>query len=149
FAEIEQDENLRYLIIGKDYREIADDSLTYNTYKKYDSIFMQAFNANGIKQVLQEIELIEKQQRSGQIVCLLNAETLKNPYSNDRKFRIRKLEEINAEVEYIQNAFSNSERNTEVETALIYISIEKQEYDSVLIEELKKDESHKISADYK
>ncbi|MGV7067173.1 DUF4942 domain-containing protein, partial [Bacillus velezensis] len=84
-----------------------------------------------------------------QIVCLLNAETLKNPYSNDRKFLIRKLEEINAEVEYIQNAFSNSDRNTEVETALIYISIEKQEYSSVLIEELKKDESYRINEDYK
>ncbi|WP_205128524.1 hypothetical protein, partial [Salmonella enterica] len=62
---------------------------------------------------------------------------------------IRKLEEINAEVEYIQNAFSNSERSTEVETALIYISIEKQEYSSVLIEDLKKDESHRINEDYK
>lgn len=54
------------------------------------------------------------------------------------KFLIRKLEEINVEVEYVQNAFHNSERSTEVQTALIYISIEKQEYSSVLIEELKK-----------
>lgn len=146
---IEQDENLRHILRGKDYRVIADDFLTFNTYKKYDLIFMNPPFSSGVKHLLKAIELIEKQQRSGQIVCVLNAETLKNPYSNDRKFLIRKLEEINAEVEYIQNAFSNSERSTEVETALIYISIEKQEYSSVLIEELKKDESHKISADYK
>ncbi|WP_368223548.1 DUF4942 domain-containing protein [Bacillus velezensis] len=146
---IEQDENLRHILKGKEYRVIADDFLTFRTYKKYDLIFMNPPFSDGAKHLIKAIELIEKQQRSGQIVCLLNAETLKNPYSNDRKFLIRKLEEINAEVEYIQNAFSNSERSTEVETALIYISIEKQEYSSVLIEELKKDESHKISADYK
>ncbi|WP_434786971.1 DNA N-6-adenine-methyltransferase [Bacillus velezensis] len=146
---IEQDENLRHILEGKSYRVIADDFLTFNTYKKYDLIFMNPPFSSGVKHLLKAIELIEKQQRSGQIVCLLNAETLKNPYSNDRKFLIRKLEEINAEVEYIQNAFSNSERNTEVETAIIYISIEKQEYSSVLIEELKKDESHRINEDYK
>ncbi|KYD05309.1 DNA N-6-adenine-methyltransferase [Bacillus atrophaeus] len=146
---IEQDENLRHILKGKDYRVIADDFLTFSTYKKYDLIFMNPPFSSGVKHLLKAIELIEKQQRSGQIVCLLNAETLKNPYSNARKFLIRKLEEINAEVEYIHNGFQGSERSTEVETALIYISIEKQEYDSVLIEELKKDESHKISADYK
>ncbi|MGX4294686.1 DNA N-6-adenine-methyltransferase [Bacillus sp. JK62] len=146
---IEQDENLRHILKGKDYRVIADDFLTFNTYKRYDLIFMNPPFSNGAKHLLKAIELIEKQQRSGQIVCLLNAETLKNPYSNDRKFLIRKLEEINAEVEYVQNAFHNSERSTEVQTALIYISIEKQEYSSVLIEELKKDESHRINDDYK
>lgn len=146
---IEQDENLRHILKGKEYRAIADDFLTFRTYKKYDLIFMNPPFSSGVKHLLKAIELIEGQQRSGQIVCLLNAETLKNPYSNDRKFLIRKLEEINAEVEYIQNGFQGSERSTEVETALIYISIEKQEYSSVLIEELTKDESHKISADYK
>ncbi|MCY8944185.1 DUF4942 domain-containing protein [Bacillus atrophaeus] len=146
---IEQDENLRHILKGNSYRVIADDFLTFNTYKKYDLIFMNPPFSNGDKHLLKAIALIEGQQRSGQIVCLLNAETLKNPYSKDRKFLIRKLEEINAEVEYIQNAFSNSERSTEVETALIYISIEKQEYSSVLMEELKKDESHRINADYK
>ncbi|MEA1004865.1 DNA N-6-adenine-methyltransferase [Bacillus velezensis] len=146
---IEQDENLRHILKGKEYRAIADDFLTFRTYKKYDLIFMNPPFSSGVKHLLKAIELIEGQQRSGQIVCLLNAETLKNPYSNDRKFLIRKLEEINAEVEYIQNGFQGSERSTEVETALIYISIEKQEYSSVLIEELTKDESHKISSDYK
>ncbi|WP_257474752.1 class I SAM-dependent methyltransferase [Bacillus velezensis] len=146
---IEQDENLRHILRGKDCRVIADDFLTFNTYKRYDLIFMNPPFSCGVQHLLKAIELIEKQQRSAQIVCLLNAETLKNPYSNDRKFLIRKLEEINAEIEYIQNAFSNSERSTEVETALIYITIENQEYSSVLLEELKKDESHRINADYK
>ncbi|KTF59858.1 MULTISPECIES: DNA N-6-adenine-methyltransferase [Bacillus amyloliquefaciens group] len=146
---IEQDENLRHILEGKDYRVIADDFLTFRTYKKYDLVFMNPPFSRGVQHLLKAIELIEKQQRSGQIVCLLNAETLKNPYSNDRKFLIRKLEEINAEVEYIQNAFLNSERSTDVETAVIYITLENQEYRSVLMEELKKDESHRVNDDYK
>ena len=59
---------------------------------------------------------------SGQIVCLLNAETIKNPYSNSRKDLVSKLNKLDAKIEYIQNAFSDADRKTNVETALIYIS---------------------------
>ncbi|MFP3325670.1 DNA methyltransferase, partial [Planococcus sp. SIMBA_160] len=52
-------------------------------------------------------------------------------------------------VEFIKDAFASSERKTSVETALVYIKIDKGEYNSVLIDELQKDESHILSNDYK
>jgi len=52
---------------------------------------------------------------------LLNAETIKNPYSNSRKDLVSKLNKLDAKIEYLQNAFSDADRKTNVETALIYI----------------------------
>jgi hypothetical protein len=91
----------------------------------------------GEKHLLKAIEI---QQNGGKIVCLLNSETIKNPYSNIRKDLIRKLEDYHADIEYIQNAFYNAERKTDVEVALIRIDIEKPENSSVILEDLKRQE---------
>jgi hypothetical protein len=136
---IEIDPNLQHVLKGKNYRIVHDDFLSYNTYKRYDVIIMNPPYSNGDKHLLKAIEM---QQNGGKIVCLLNAETLKNPYSNIRKELIQLLEKYNAKVEFIQDAFSNAERKTNVETALIYIDIPKIEYNSLVIEELKKEELH-------
>jgi phospholipid N-methyltransferase len=134
---IENDQNLQHILKGKNYRVVHDDFLSYSTYKRYDVIIMNPPYSNGDKHLLKAIEM---QQNGGKIVCLLNAETLKNPYSNIRKELIQQLEKYNAKVEFIQDAFSNAERKTNVETALIYIDVPKIEYNSLVIEELKKEE---------
>ncbi|MBU8607798.1 DUF4942 domain-containing protein [Bacillus pumilus] len=146
---IEHDENLRHVLKGKNFRVISDDFISFNTYKKYDLIFMNPPFSNGDKHLLKAIDLIESQNRAGQIVCLLNAETLKNPYSNDRKYLVRRLTDLDADVEFLKDAFVSSERETSVEIALVYIKIDNGEYNSVLLDELQKDESHKLSDDYK
>jgi hypothetical protein len=136
---IELDNNLQHILKGKNFRVVHDDFLNYNTYKKYDLICMNPPFSNGDKHLLKAIEM---QQNGGKIVCLLNAETLKNPYTNNRKELIQLLEKYNAKVEFIENAFSDAERKTNVETALIYIDIPKNEYNSVIIDELKKEEAY-------
>lgn len=141
---IELDENLRHVLNGKGFRVIHNDFLTLNTYKKYDAIIMNPPFSEGEKHLLKAIEM---QREGGKIVCLLNAETFKNPYSNTRKVLLQELEKYNAKVEYIENAFSNSERPTNVTIALIYINIPKIEYNSVLINELKQEEDYKINVE--
>lgn len=139
---IELDNNLQYILKGKKLRLVHDNFLTYNTYKKYDAIIMNPPFSNGDKHLLKAIEI---QQSGGKIVCLLNAETLKNPYSNIRKELINQLQKYNAEVEYLENTFLEAERKTNVEIALIYIDIPKIEYNSVIIDELKKEEVYKTN----
>lgn len=139
---IELDENLRAILQSNNHRVIADNYLNFNTYKKYDAIIANFPFSDGDKHAIHTINLLE-QQKGGQSVFLLNSETLKNPYSNTRKDLIRKLDEYNADIEYIQNAFVNGERSTNVEVALVTISIPKIEYDSVILDELKRDESHR------
>ena len=73
---------------------------------------------------------------SGQIVCLLNAETIRNPYTNTRKELVKKLEELNAKIEYLEESFAQAERKTMVEVALIYIDINAKEPISLILDNL-------------
>jgi hypothetical protein len=117
---IENDLQLQKLLIGSDIDLVDTDFLKYAGGDAYDLIIMNPPFSDGDKHLLKAIELMY----NGQIVCLLNAETLKNPYSHTRKSLVKKLQDLNADIEYIQNAFIDAERKTNVEIALIYINIE-------------------------
>ena len=76
--------------------------------------------SNGEKHLLKAIKMMKF---GGQIVCLLNAETVRNPYTQLRKELADLLEKYEASIEYIDEAFEKAERKTDVEIALIYIDI--------------------------
>jgi hypothetical protein len=139
---IEIDSNLRHILTGKGYRVVHDDFLTYNSFKKYDLIVLNPPFSTGEQHLLKAISM---QQTGGKIICLLNSETLKNPYTITRKDLLRKLEEYNAQIEYIQNAFIDAERSTPVEIALIKIDIPKTTRDSIILNHLKQEEQHNIN----
>jgi phospholipid N-methyltransferase len=139
---VEKDENLIHILKSKGHRVVADDFLSFYTYKSYDSLVANFPFSEGDKHALHAIELIENQMKSCQMVFLVNAETLKNPYSNTRKVLIQKLEKHNAEVEYIDNAFISAERSTGVTIAMVYLVIEKEAHNSVILNELKQEEVH-------
>lgn len=120
---IEKDEDLRSLLIGSEYRVVYDDFLTFNTFKNYDLVIMNPTFSEGAKHVLKAIDLLKN---GGQLVAIINAETLNNPYSNERKLLCDKLEKLNAKVTTMKEAFTNAERPTLVEIALIYIDIPRQ-----------------------
>jgi hypothetical protein len=142
---IEIDKNLQYILKGKSYRVIHDDFLTFETYKTYDAIIANFPFSEGDKHLLKALSM---QENGGQIVCLLNAETIKNPFSNIRKDLTRKLTELNATIEYIQNTFIDAENKTYVEVALIYVNIEKPEEKSIIIDQLKQQEQFREEATY-
>ena len=138
---IEKDANLRYILNGKGFRVVHDDFLTYDTLKQYDLIVMNPPFSDGCKHLLRALEMQAK--TGGQIVCLLNAETLKNPFNNDRITLQRELTEYNADVEFLSDEFIDAERKTAVETALIYVNIPKVEKESFIFEELRRAEKYK------
>lgn len=142
---IEIDENLQHILRGKGYRVVHDDFLTYNSLKRYDLIVMNPPFSQGEKHLLKAIQM---QENGGKIICLLNAETLRNPCNNSRKELLQKLEQYNAEIEYIQNAFVDAERKTYVEVALIKIDIPKKEDNSIILEHLKKEEKPITETNY-
>jgi hypothetical protein len=76
--------------------------------------------SNGDRHLLKALDI---QKDGGDIVCLLNAETIRNPYTETRKHLLRILNRYGAEIEYIENAFTTAERRTDVEIALIKVSI--------------------------
>lgn len=142
---IEIDTELQSVLSSKGLKVVFNDFLNYEHYKSYDLIIMNPPFENGDEHLLKAIHMQEI--NGGQVVCLLNAETIKNPYTHRRKELLELLEKHNADVEYIENGFSHSERKTDVEIALIYLNIPRTQEDKCDIyenlkraEELKQDE---------
>ena len=133
---IEADQNLQSILKGKNFRVVYNDFLTYDTMKEYDLIIMNPPFSNGCKHLLKALEM--QQRNGGAIVCLLNAETLKNTCTNDRQYLQRKLTEYNAKVEFIQDAFMDAERKTAVEIALIKVQLPEVQRQSFILDGLQK-----------
>lgn len=144
---IEKEEELAMILKGKDFRVVHDDFLSFNTFKKYDLIIANPPFSCGDAHLLKMISLQER--FGGNIICLLNAETIKNPYSNQRKLLLKKLNEYDASIKYYKNAFSNAERKTDVEVVLIKINIPTKENVSNMYEDsLKKAQEQRETKSY-
>lgn len=102
-------------------RIIHDNFLSFNSRKRYDLIVMNPPFSNGDEHLLHAINL--QSRHGGVIRCVLNAETLLNPYTNRRKVLRAKLQELGADVSYVDGAFSDGERKTDVRVAIIKINI--------------------------
>lgn len=114
---IELDNNCRNVLLQKNINVIDSDFLAYNGLEQFDLIIANFPFSDGDKHLHKALDVLF----SGQIVCLLNAETIKNPFSNSRKDLVSKLNKLDAKIEYVKDAFLDADRKTSVEVALIYI----------------------------
>lgn len=114
---------------------VHDDFLTYRTFKHYDLILMNPPFANGDEHLLRALEM---QKTGGAIVCLLNAETIRNPYTNRRQVLKKLLDKYGAEITYIDDAFSNAERKARVDVAIVKVNIEPAQEESEIWERMQK-----------
>lgn len=130
---IEKDSTLQNTLRGKELRVVHDDFLTYKTYKKYDLIIMNPPFSQGSAHLLKALDM---QKDGGSILCILNAETIKNPYTNERKELVQKLEKLNAQIEYMENEFVSAERKTGVEIAVVKVTITEKERESFFYDSL-------------
>lgn len=119
---IEIDKNLQAILKNHDFNVIADDFLSFETSKMYDYIIMNPPFSDGDKHLMKAIRLAEKNGGS-QIICLLNAETIRNPYSRSRVELKDTLDKYDATYEFINNAFSNAERKTDVDIVIIRVTV--------------------------
>ena len=131
---IEIDPNLRSILKDNGYRVVHDDFLTFRTSKKYDLVVMNPPFSNGDMHFMKALELM---RRGGQIVCLLNAETIRNPYTNLRKTLLQTLKQYDAQFEYIADGFKSAERKADVDVVIVKVSIPVEKTDSFIFENLK------------
>lgn len=87
---IEKDPALRKMLEGKEYHVIHDDFLTYHGQYHYDLIILNPPFNEGDKHLEKALDI---QKNGGNIICILNAETIDNPRTNRRKALVQKLEE--------------------------------------------------------
>lgn len=117
---VEINPTLRATLIGKNYHVVADDFLKFRTYFHYDLIIMNPPFDNGAAHLLKALSM---QENGGGIICILNAETVRNPYTNERKELISKLEELNADIRFYEEAFADAENSASVEVAVVKVEI--------------------------
>lgn len=117
---------------AKGIHVVHDDFLTYTPYKQYNLIIMNPPFSKGELHLLHAIRM---QKHGGQIVCLLNAETIRNPFTAARTNLEHYLQQYDAKVEFLQNEFVSAERRTGVEVALVYINIPYADNDKASIYE--------------
>lgn len=132
---IEIDTNLQAILRGKGFRVVHDDFLTFTTRKRYDLIMMNPPFSEGDLHLLHAIEMV---QNGGQVACILNAETIRNPYTNSRKLLAKKLREVGASIRFVDDAFARAERRAKVDVALVNVSIPYAFTDETIWENLKK-----------
>lgn len=108
-------------------RSVHDDFLTFASRKSYDLIVMNPPFADGDKHLLKAISMIEPY--GGEIRCILNAEALRNPFSNYRRLLAQKLGDMNAEVSFHEGAFADAERATNVDIAIVKINLPIPKYE--------------------
>lgn len=126
---VEIDEKCRAYLKSKKANVIAEDFLELQTYKRYDLIIMNPPFSDGVKHILKAIEM---QKYGGQIACLLNSETINNPYTIERKVLIDKIKQYDGKVYDYGACFVNSERSTDVNVCCVYIDIPKGAQSDIL-----------------
>lgn len=124
---------------------VHDDFLTFPSRKSYNLIIMNPPFADGDAHLLKALEIAERS--GGEVRCILNAETILNPYTNRRKVLAQKLQELGAEVSYITDAFQNAERETDVTVAIIKAKAPDVEQKSYIYERLKKAAAYEETAE--
>lgn len=126
---VEIDEKCRAFLKSKNGNVVANDFLTFQTFKRYDLIVMNPPFSEGVKHILKAIEMLEY---GGQLVCLLNSETINNPYTLERKVLVEKIEKYNGKVYEYGRCFESAERSTDVEVCCVYIDIPKGSQSDIL-----------------
>lgn len=114
---LEKNPDLQNVLRGKGYNVIDSDFLTHVSERAYDIILMNPPYSNAVKHFLQAFEI----SNGAEIRCLFNRETIDNPYTKERELLLEIMKQHNVEPEYLAKCFSDSERRTAVEVALVKI----------------------------
>ena len=102
----------------KGFNVIGFDFLQMQSAVQYSHCLMNPPFSEGARHVLKAWDLMW----DAEIVAIINSETVKNPFSEERR-RLVKIIEEHGDVEFIEDAFSgpDAQRKTNVEIALVYL----------------------------
>lgn len=121
---IESDAELANFLMGAGHTVVWSDFLTFETFREYDAIVMNPPFSADDKHLRHAIQLASKQiTKDCGIYAIINAETIKNPYSTSRKDLARLLDIFDAKIKFVSDGFTDAERKTGVEVALIYLKV--------------------------
>ena len=146
---LELDINLQTILEEKGYNFLGNDFLSFTNQQQYwfDLILMNPPFDTGAKHLLHAWDIL----KTGDIVCLLNAETINNPHSAERTLLANIIKDHNGNVEILGPVFSDAENPTDVNVALVRLSKETKsdfdfEFETKGFESLDLDEEELLTA---
>jgi hypothetical protein len=141
---IEPEPELQHILREEGYRVIGNDFLNYSGDYYFDLIIMNPPFSNGDQHLLKAWEILKE----GEIICLLNSETLLNPYTERRQLITKIIEDHGGEVEHLGQVFKNAERPTDVDISIIrlrkVLEGDKLQFD---FKNITKETEHKLNED--
>lgn len=141
---IELSADFRAILKKDGFRVVHDDFLTFRPCKRYAAIAMNPPFSAGAAHLLKALDVMKY---GGKIACILNAETIRNPCTNERKELVQKLNALGAKITYKQDAFRNAARRSSVEIALIVVNIPQREPVSKIRLELRQETEQRLRED--
>lgn len=129
---IELDLSKHAVLRAANFEVVGLDFMSFTHGDIYSHIIMNPPFAYGAQHALHAWKIMF----DGEIVAILNAETIRNPFSRERQELVALIEQY-GDVEYFTEAFSgkDAERKTEVEVALVYLRKDSQ-YQSTILDDL-------------
>lgn len=116
---VEANPDLASVLRSKGYDVVGFDWLTYDGVAAADAVVMNPPFSNGAAHLLKAWEWLYR----GEIVCLLNEETILNPYTEERR-RLAEIIGKHGNVEHLGACFAEAERPTNVRVSLVYLKKE-------------------------
>ena len=123
----EHNPELQMILHEKGYRLVAEDFLQYRPDIRFNLAIMNPPFRNGDQHLLHAWDIMP----SGDIVCLLNAETVNNPYTENRK-RLKRIIDEHGSVEQLGPCFRSADNPTDVEVVLVRLHKDAKEDPFVL-----------------
>lgn len=114
---IEPEPELRSILLDKGYKVVDTDFLSHPAEKEYDLVIMNPPFDQGDKHLIQALTLYPY----AEIRCILNIETLTNPYSRYRKALKGLLKKRKFKLTKLGNCFSTAERKSNVQVVLVQV----------------------------
>ncbi len=111
---IEIDISLQAILRDKGHQVIDGDFFEYRGKQYFDAIVMNPPFNRGVEALLRAWDI----SNGSVIKCLLNADTISNPYTQDRQ-RLCHLIERHGDIQNLGQPFAHSQRPTNVEVVLI------------------------------
>lgn len=111
----EKEPELQAIIKSKGIKLVGDDFLNYYPEHAYDTIIMNPPFSEGVKHILHAWDILV----DGRIICLLNKETIANPYTKERQLLQEIIQQHNGIVEDFGQCFKTAERKTNVEVVCV------------------------------
>lgn len=139
---IEISSDFRAILKDKGLRVVHDDFLSFRPIKKYWAIIMNPPFSQGAAHLLKALDI---QKDGGLVRCILNAETIRNPCTNERRELVSRLEKLGAKITYKKDAFSDGLRRTNVEVAIVSVDIPEREPVSRIRLDLKREMTERLS----